>query len=149
LSGKEEIKQRYGMSLGDGVYTWLSPREVVVLKQEGMKQRLVRFNLDSSKEEAEGTIASIGDADVSCLYAPEDNKALIILGCDDGHIEVRDTETLSKIAFSHTFTAGRITACEFHIDTYANLITLHENGAVNRLILSVEKRTGRMRALKD
>jgi hypothetical protein len=114
-----------------------------------MNQRLLRFNLDSHAVVAEGTIASIGDADVTCLYAPEDNKALLILGCDDGHIEVRDTETLSKIAFSHTFVAGRITSCEFHIDTYANLVTLHENGAVHRLILSVEKKTGRMRCLKD
>jgi hypothetical protein len=56
------------MSLGEGIYTWISPREVVVLKQENIDKRsLVRFSLDSHAALAEGTVASIGDAEVTCL----------------------------------------------------------------------------------
>ena len=109
----------------------------------------MKYSLAHKQKILEVTMDSFDDRYITCLYAPTDNKSLILLGCGDGCMQIRDTQTLSNIYFEHEFPQGDISAFEFHIDTFANLVVLHENGGVSRLILDVDKKTGRMTKMKE
>jgi hypothetical protein len=39
--------------------------------------------------------------EISCLKVPQDNRHLILIGYDDGVIEIRDIQTLNKVLYTY------------------------------------------------
>ena len=80
---------------------------------------------------------------ISCIKVPKDNLTYLLLGYSDGKLEIRDTETLEHIFFTHMFRREEIISFQFHLDQFAHLVVTHKSKSVYSIILkpNVEKQT--------
>ena len=90
-----------------GLLTFTLPMEVIGLFNDMV---LRRFNLHMPGDVRAEHWLEIDEREVqvTCLHAPSDNRSLLLVGYSDGLVELRDTNTLHKMYFTHKFEEGQI-----------------------------------------
>ena len=140
---KQSIELAYGLKLGEEQITFCGPTEIITV----LDGNLVRMDLATKQIETTGSIFrksktpidSSTDLDlnkVTCLLAPPDHLNYLLVGFADGHVEIRDTETLRYIFFETSVSYSAVTSFAFSLDLNYSLVFETENGAVFNIILA-------------